>query len=152
PLLDEMSRLVELDPGVKPLSIQWMQRQRDGSNMRDHFGFADGNSNPVLNASQAGNSYSNQVHLGEILCGYPNLADETAPLGDTGNRAHAMLRDGSFMALRKLRQDVDQLEDVLSRATQPAAGTIGSGAPALTRDLLMAKMMGRWPDGHPQAG
>ena len=154
PLMTEMSRLVEVDPGIRPLSIQWMRRQRDGSsqNMKDHFGFADGNSNPVLSESQAGKSYSNQVHLGEILCGYPNLADATAPLGDTGNRAHAMLRDGSFMALRKLRQDVEQLEDVLSRATRQATETAGSGAPALTRETLMAKMMGRWPTGHPKAG
>jgi Dyp-type peroxidase family len=154
PLMTEMSRLVEVDPGIRPLSIQWMRRQRDESsqNMKDHFGFADGNSNPVLSESQAGKSYSNQVHLGEILCGYPNLADETAPLGDTGNRAHAMLRDGSFMALRKLRQDVEQLEDVLSRATRQTTETAGSGAPALTRETLMAKMMGRWPTGHLQAG
>lgn len=154
PLMAEMSRLVAVDTGVRPLSIQWMQRQRDGSseNMKDHFGFADGNSNPVLYESQAGKSYSNQVHLGEILCGYPNLADETAPLSDANNRAHTMLRDGSFMALRKLRQDVEQLEDVLSRATRQATETIGRGAPALTRETLMAKMMGRWPTGHAQAG
>ena len=154
PLMAEMSRLVEVDPGVRPLSIQWMQRQRDGSseNMKDHFGFADGSSNPVLNESQAGKSYSNQVHLGEILCGYPNLADETAPLADATNRVHAMLRDGSFMALRKLRQDVEQLDDVLSRATEQATKAAGPNAPALTRAMLMAKMMGRWPTGHPQAG
>ncbi|UPJ66098.1 hypothetical protein [Bradyrhizobium sp. 191] len=154
PLMAEMSRLVEVDPGVRPLSIQWMQRQRDGSseNMKDHFGFADGSSNPVLYESQAGKSYSNRVHLGEILCGYPNLADETAPLGDATNRAHAMLRDGSFMALRKLRQDVEQLEDVLSRATRQATEAAGPDAPALTREMLMAKMMGRWPTGHPKAG
>ncbi|MDA9496322.1 hypothetical protein XI05_02010 [Bradyrhizobium sp. CCBAU 11357] len=154
PLMAEMNRLVEVDPGVRPLSIQWMQRQRVGSseNMKDHFGFADGSSNPVLDASEAGEVYSNRVHLGEILCGYPNLADETAPLGDTTNRAHAMLRDGSFMALRKLRQDVEQFEDVLCRATRQVTETAGPDAPALTREMLMAKMMGRWPTGHPQAG
>ncbi|MEZ2143678.1 hypothetical protein AAE026_15555 [Bradyrhizobium sp. DN5] len=153
-LMAEMNRLVDVDAGVRPLSIQWMQRQRDESSgiMQDHFGFADGSSNPVLREDQAGRRYSNQVHLGEILCGYPNLADETAPLGDATNRAHAMLRDGSFMALRKLRQDVEQLEDVLSRATRQATETAGPDAPALTRETLMAKMMGRWPTGHPQAG
>jgi Dyp-type peroxidase family len=152
-LLTEMNCLVEVDPGVRPLSIQWMQRQRDTSSrkMQDHFGFADGSSNPVLRESEAGTHYSNQVHLGEILCGYPNLADETAPLSDNANRVHAMLRDGSFMALRKLRQDVEQLEDVLSRATRQATETATVDAPALTRETLMAKMMGRWPTGHPQA-
>lgn len=152
-LMAEMNRLVDVDPGVRPLSIQWMQRQRDRfDNMQDHFGFADGSSNPVLRESQAGTAYSNQVHLGEILCGYPNLADKTAPLSDETNRVHAMLRDGSFMALRKLRQDVEQLEDVLSRATRQAAEAAPADAPALTRETLMAKMMGRWPTGHPQAG
>ena len=29
PLMTEMSRLVEVDPGIRPLSIQWMRRQRD---------------------------------------------------------------------------------------------------------------------------
>lgn len=152
-LMAEMNRLVDVDPGVRPLSIQWMQRQRDRfDNMQDHFGFADGSSNPVLRESQAGTAYSNQVHLGEILCGYPNLADKTAPLSDETNRVHAMLRDGSFMALRKLRQDVEQLEDVLSRATRQAAEAAAADAPALTRETLMAKMMGRWPTGHSQAG
>ncbi|WP_225171112.1 Dyp-type peroxidase domain-containing protein [Bradyrhizobium sp. BRP19] len=153
-LMAEMNRLVGVDAGIRPLSIQWMQRQRDkrSRDMQDHFGFADGSSNPVLRECEAGTYYSNRVHLGEILCGYPNIADETAPFDNATNRAHAMLRDGSFMALRKLRQDVEQLEDVLARATRQAAETAGPDAPALTRETLMAKMMGRWPTGHPQAG
>ena len=45
--------------------------------VKEHFGFLDGTSNPVLNKSDAGRRYSNQVHLGEILCGYPNMADKS---------------------------------------------------------------------------
>ena len=152
-LMAEMTRLVDVDPGVMPLSIQWMQRQRDAAgNVQEHFGFTDGSSNPVLRQSDAGSRYSNQVHLGEILCGYPNLADETAPFGDPSNRIHAFLRDGSFLALRKLRQDVEQLEQVLRDARQATEGVAGGSAPPLTREMLLAKMMGRWPTGHPQAG
>ncbi|WP_128961062.1 hypothetical protein [Bradyrhizobium guangzhouense] len=154
-LLAEMKRLVDVDPGIRPLSIQWMQRQRDASgDVQDHFGFKDGTSNPVLNKRDAGLRYSNQVHLGEILCGYPNVADKTAPYGDTGNRAHAMLRDGSFLALRKLRQDIEELEEVLLRSTRQATDAAAAGAPAppLTRETFLAKMMGRWPTGHPKAG
>jgi Dyp-type peroxidase family len=149
----EMDRLVDVDPGVRPLSIQWMQRQRDPSGAtQDHFGFADGSSNPVLRQSQAGTRFSNQVHLGEVLCGYPNLADKTAPFGDETNRVHTMLRDGSFLAVRKLRQDVEALEETLYRATWQAADAAGPTDPVLTRETLLAKMMGRWPTGHPKAG
>jgi Dyp-type peroxidase family len=154
-LMAEMNRLVDVDPGVRPLSIQWMQRQRDPSGaVQDHFGFADGNSNPVLRTSQAGTRFSNQVHLGEVLCGYPNLADKTAPFGDETNRVHTMLRDGSFLAVRKLRQDIEALEEILYRTTRQAADAADAGAtaPALTRETLLAKMMGRWPTGHPKAG
>ncbi|MCP3369752.1 Dyp-type peroxidase [Bradyrhizobium cajani] len=153
PLLDEMKRLVRADPGVRPLSIQWMQRQCDASGaVQDHFGFRDGTSNPVLNKSDAGRLYPNQVHLGEILCGHPNLADEKGPFGDDSKRVHRLLRDGSFLALRKLRQDVEALEEVLYRTTRQATEAATPGAPALTRETLMAKMMGRWPTGHPKAG
>ncbi|WP_298881594.1 hypothetical protein [uncultured Bradyrhizobium sp.] len=154
-LLAEMKRLVGVDSGVRPLSIQWMQRQRDASgSVLDHFGFKDGTSNPVLNKRDAGLRYSNQVHLGEILCGYPNVADKTAPLSDSSNRAHVMLRDGSFMALRKLRQDIEELEEVLLRSTRQAtdAAAAGDPTPPLTRETFLAKMMGRWPTGHPKAG
>ena len=152
-LMAEMNRLVDVDPGVRPLSIQWMQRQRDPSGaVQDHFGFADGNSNPVLRQSQAGTHFSNQVHLGEILCGYPNLADKTAPFGDETNRVHTMLRDGSFLAVRKLRQDVEALEETLYHSTRQAADAAGPTDPVLTRETLLAKMMGRWPTGHPKAG
>lgn len=155
PLMAEMKRLVGADPGVRPLSIQWMQRQYDRSrNVQDHFGFADGSSNPVLHKSKAGTRYPNHVHLGEMLCGHPNLADKTAPFGDQANRVHNLLRDGSFLALRKLRQDVEALEEVLYRTTRQSADAAAAGAPApvLTRETLLAKMMGRWPTGHPQAG
>jgi Dyp-type peroxidase family len=155
PLMAEMKRLVDVDPGVRPLSIQWMQRQRSPSGaVQDHFGFTDGSSNPVLRKSEAGTRYSNQVHLGEILCAYPNVADKTGPFGDETNRAHALLRDGSFLALRKLRQDIEELEEVLYRSARQAADAAAAGAtaPILTRETLLAKMMGRWPTGHPKAG
>ena len=151
----EMDRLVDVDPGVRPLSIQWMQRLLDSSGTtQDHFGFTDGSSNPVLRRNQAGTRFPNQVHLGEVLCGYPNLADKKAPFGDETNRVHTMLRDGSFLAVRKLRQDVEALEESLYRATRQAteAADPDATAPVLTRETLLAKMMGRWPSGHPKAG
>jgi Dyp-type peroxidase family len=153
-----MKRLVASDPGVTPLSLQWMKRQRNSAgDVEEHFGFIDGTSNPELNKSKAGKRYSNHVNLGEILCGYPNLADKIgdyAKLADkTGGDAEAdfirsLLHDGSFLAIRKLRQDVEALDEALNAAQAQAA----DAGQALTREDFMAKMMGRWPGGHPKAG
>jgi len=152
-LMTEMQRLVGADPGVKALSLQWMQRQRDPSRkIHDHFGFLEGNSDPVFRKSEVGRRYPNQVHLGEILCGYPNLADSAAPFQDQDNRAHSLLCDGSFLAVRKLRQDVEALEEVLEQATRQQGTTAGASGPILTREQLLAKMMGRWPKGDLNAG
>ena len=147
-----------VDPGVTPLSLQWMRRQRNSAgDVEEHFGFIDGTSNPELSKSKAGRRYSNHVNLGEILCGYPNLADK---VGDYAKRAdqtdddvdadfiRSLLHDGSFLAMRKLRQDIEALDKALNAAQAQAA----DAGQALTREDFMAKMMGRWPGGHPKAG
>ena len=157
-LMAEMKKLVAVDPGVTPLSLQWMKRQRNSAgDVEEHFGFIDGTSDPQLSKSKAGRRYSNHVNLGEILCGYPNLADK---VGDYAKRAdqtgdnvdadfiRSLLHDGSFLAIRKLRQDVEALDKALSAAQAQAA----DAGQVLTREDFMAKMMGRWPGGHPKAG
>ena len=116
--------------------------------VKEHFGFLDGASNPVLKKSEAGARYSNQVNLGEILCGYPNMADKSGEHAEAPKLIQDLLQDGSFLAVRKLRQDVEALDAALY-AAQAQAATAGV---KLTREDLMAKMMGRWPDGHPDAG
>ena len=106
-LMAAMELLVSAHPDVKPLSLQWMQRQRNAKGeFEEHFGFVDSNSDPVLSKSKAGDCFSNQIHLGELLCGYPNLADKTSPLSEAPDRVKALLQDGSFLVIRKLRQDV----------------------------------------------
>ena len=136
--------------GVKPLSLQWMQRQRNKDrDVIEHFGFLDGTSNPVLRKDQAGRRYSNHVNLGEILCGHPNMADKSGGHAKAPKLIRDLLQDGSFLAVRKLRQDVEALETALSAAVEEAA----DAGVKLTREDLMAKMMGRWPDdGSAQAG
>jgi Dyp-type peroxidase family len=147
-LMAAMRKLVTDNPGVKPLSLQWMQRLRTGGNVKEHFGFLDGTSNPVFKKEQAGVRYPNHVNLGEVLCGYPNLADKTPMFAGAPEFIRSLLQDGSFLAVRKLRQDVDALEQALSAAQKEAA----AAGLALTREDFMAKMMGRWPSGHPKAG
>ena len=83
--MDAMQKLVASHPGVTPLSLQWMKRQRNSAgDVEEHFGFVDGTSNPELSESKAGERFSNRVNLGEILCGYPNLSDNSGGTGRAG--------------------------------------------------------------------
>jgi Dyp-type peroxidase family len=148
-LMAAMQKLVAANPGVKPLSLQWLQRPRNAADeVVDHFGFVDGISNPVFKKSEAGQRFSNHIHLGEILCGYPNLADKEGAYQQGPAYIRSLLQDGSFMALRKLRQDVEALDEALNaaEAQAKAAGHV------LTREDFMAKMIGRWPSSHPKSG
>lgn len=146
-LFAEMQRLVKAHPGVTALSLQWMTRlDREGA-VVEHFGFTDGKANPVFKKADAGRYYpENQVQLGEVLCGYPNRVDHVAAREGVAAQAQALLRDGSFLVIRKLRQDVDALETALAQAVAAPVG------PALSREALLAQMMGRWPTGHARAG
>ena len=56
-LMAAMEALVAVDPDVKPLSLQWMQRQRNrDGRFEEHFGFVDSNSDPVLKQKPGGHS------------------------------------------------------------------------------------------------
>ncbi len=80
-LMAAMQKLVDAHYGVTPLSLQWMQRYRNEKTdkFEEHFGFGDAGSDPVLTEEQAGTRFTNQVHLGELLCGYPNLSRQEKP-------------------------------------------------------------------------
>ena len=136
--------LVDRVPGAQALALQWMHRMTatvDGeARPLDHFGFVDGIADPVFHRSQAGRRYPNQVHIGELLCGYANQADrapERPPMAGV-----LPLANGSFLAVRKLRQDLARLDGILGAPS----------APPLSRRTLLAKMMGRWPVGPVAAG
>lgn len=167
-LAEYAARVKGLAAPPRPLSIQWMQRLTDGHGQtREHFGFLDSQSQPVLQASKSGAKFPNHIHLGEILLGYDNAADpapapamspELAAHMDAQacrlrNETHELLRNGSFLVIRKLRQDVGALEQALQvAARETAADPSAADALEAQRQLLLGKMMGRWPIGHPKAG
>ncbi len=129
--------------GVRVLSVQWMQRHfDDDGQVIDHFGFTDGGSDPVFDPAQQGTQYPNLVHLGEALLGYDNEADRATQASTDRDR---FLRNGSFVVVRKLRQDVAALENAVDAA-------VASDDAHLTRDIVLAKMMGRYPTGNPKSG
>ncbi|MDH4393454.1 MAG: hypothetical protein QE285_18780 [Aquabacterium sp.] len=137
-------QLLDGMPGVRPLSVQWLARVTAQGDTVDHFGFTDGQSQPTYHAPPPGQRFANQVHPGEVLVGQDNAADHATDLPENQHpEQRALLRDGSFLVLRKLRQNLG----VLRQAVDKVAGT-----PGLGRAAVLAKMMGRWPVGHALAG
>jgi len=117
------------------LSVQPMWRNHDPRTgvVREHFGFADGISQPVPDPAAVGAHYDGRAHLGDLLLGYPNTFDPAPPADD-------LLHNGSFLVIRRLRQDVAALH----AAADAARATTG-----LSRPEMLAKMMGRTLDGAP---
>jgi Dyp-type peroxidase family len=157
--LYERVKALAAEPGVRVLSVQAMLRHRapqaggGPGPAVDHFGFVDGISQPVVaepaSAATSGERLfwhrkvrrnRDRVARGEILCGYVNDAgDEPTP-----SAAAEYLDNGTFLVVRKLRQDVAALHEALDRALAASGG-------GLSRAELMAKMMGRTLDGVPLA-
>ena len=134
---------------------------------REHFGFADGMSQPVpwgdVVATPAGAPARDRWHaapIGDILMGYPNAHGEPAPgpvvkaagaPGDAGTLppggAPPGFRDlglnGSYLVMRELRQDVPAFWTSMDQASARL------GAPSVDAKWLAARVVGRTLDGDP---
>jgi len=128
---------------VRPLSVQWLARVDEQGRRLDHFGFADGQSQPVYDRASAGTIFPNQVAPGEVLVGHDNAADHAADLPENRDPAKAWLRDGSYLVVRKLSLDTASYRQAVDSAAD---------ANKLDRHLVLGKMMGRWPQGSPHPG
>jgi hypothetical protein len=132
--------------GVRLLSVQTMRRvpppQPAGAAAAGgHFGFADGLSQPVVapdgRAPATAPAGADEVPAGDLLLGHPNsLGDE--PL--TGR----LWENGSFLVVRRLRQDVAAYERALPGAVQQLAA---QGLTLSSQDVA-ALLMGRRHDGR----
>lgn len=123
------------------------------------FGFADGLSQPRP-AGLPDPPRGRSVATGEFVLGYPDghgqlterpLLDPATDAGrilprdPSGTGAADLGRNGSYLVLRQLRQDVAGFRAFLSDRTRGPDGT--EDVAAQTR--LAAKMVGRWPNGAP---
>jgi Dyp-type peroxidase family len=102
----------------------------------ENFGFHDGISQPKIEGLGARHA-SGEVKAGEFVLGYPN---EYGLLTEP-----PLLRNGSYLVLRTLRQDVDAFHAFTDTATRDATGRSDPAQAA----LLAAKIVGRWPSGAP---
>jgi Dyp-type peroxidase family len=117
------------------------------SSPREHFGFADGISQPYLPGLHAEpRRGENRIATGEILLGYRNAYDRypNSPVWDHFDLG----RNGTYLVFRKLEQDVAAFWGWISGHARRLAGG-NPGAVADLTELIGAKLMGRWPSGAP---
>jgi Dyp-type peroxidase family len=108
------------------------------------FGFRDGISQPFVEGLSKTGPPAQTVRFGEFVLGYPNEHGhytEDALL----ERAPELGRNGTYLVLRQLRQDVRGFWRFLDGVTRRPDGS--RDPPRRAR--LAAKLVGRWPGGAP---
>jgi Dyp-type peroxidase family len=137
---------------------------------REHFGFADGVSQPqpydaeavTLEGKPVPSDGANSVPLGEFLFGHLNGHREKAPGPVTpdspqsaGLPRHPQVEgfrdlglDGSYMVVRQLKQDVAAFWNSLTRGAERIRQLDPQHAGAVTADWLAERVVGRSRDGH----
>ena len=134
--LDRARGAYEKLSGVRAI---WRQDCHVLPGEREAFGFKDGISHPAIEGSgvPGSNPHERPLKPGEFVLGYP---DE---MGDTPRvpQPDVLGRNGSYIVFRKLHQRVADFRRYLQE----------SAAGPEARELLAAKMMGRWRSGAPLA-
>lgn len=112
---------------------------------KEHFGFTDGISNPHF--AGCGEDDSRMIGRGKLMRdgGWQPLATGEFILGHideaqeypSAPEPKLLARNGSFMVYRKLHQNIDAFAHYIDNLARDFDGS---------RDLLMAKLSGRWPD------
>lgn len=127
---------------------------------KEHFGFADGIGDPVFDGQyrpeemrervvgrgKRVNGTWRPIATGEFLLGHPDESQELPPAA----MPPEFSQNGTFMAFRKLHENVASFNEVLAEEGARYA-KIMSIPLNEARETLMAKMCGRWSDGVPLA-
>lgn len=127
---------------------------------KEHFGFRDGISQPVIAGSGRHGTKENTVKPGEFILGYVNEYNvyPDSPLitkeqgnmhllsADAGGSGKKDLgRNGSYLVMRQMEQDVNAFWTFMNEKTKNEDGSIN----VQESTKLAAKMVGRWPSGAP---
>jgi Dyp-type peroxidase family len=161
-LATEQRRRLE-EGGLREMGSQQTSRMRDAEGrIVEHFGFRDGVSQPRIEGFQESKhdapDHADAIKLGEFLLGYENEYAETpdspsvpAALDVEGTlppRADdagwkELGRNGSYLVLRKLQQNVEEFQRFLEAHKELAVGHTAEQK----KQWLAAKLIGRWPNG-----
>ncbi|HEV8245697.1 MAG TPA: hypothetical protein VGP93_08010 [Polyangiaceae bacterium] len=153
----------ELSAALERHGIEYMTqdcyRPDDG---REHFGFLDGLSNPVVKGGPIKpdkNPFDPAIKPGELVLGYKNAygrlpLSPRAPLKRStrdlpprcdGGKAIDLGYNGSYLVLRKLEQDVAGFWNFAEEQARKA----GVPDPQSWARFFAARLVGRWPNGTP---
>jgi len=128
----------------------------------EHFGFHDGISQPLLEGIHGAAHGDETLRAGELVLGYPDeyglyaarplvaAEDDPAaalPADPEGSPRHDLGRNGSYLVLRQLEQDVRGFWRFADAAARDGAEAADPDA----RVRLASKLVGRWPGGAPLA-
>ncbi|WP_336070583.1 cytochrome P450 [Nitratireductor rhodophyticola] len=158
--------------GVQRVAQLPLEIRREGRHAVEHFGFADGISQPIVRGTPRANGSTSSMHLiapGEFVLGYPDEngfyppsptvaeaedSEGILPALETGDEAplfgsKATMRDlgrnGSFMVIRQLEQHVSTFNAYCRHAAEALRTETGNAA--VDSKWIAAKMVGRWQDG-----
>jgi len=109
---------------------------------REHFGFMDGVSQPIVQGTHEAEIMPESIHLtalGEVLLGYPNAYGVVAPVPALA-RYGGFGINGTYLVLRQLEQNVEAFRGFFEGHAN------GDEADSWR---LAAKVIGRMPDGTP---
>jgi deferrochelatase/peroxidase EfeB len=133
--LQELAPVANGDPAITGKSL--------GSDVL-HFGFRDGISQPAINWDDLPNR-PDLVDMRHFVLGYYSESVQTYPRDGT---LADLVRDGTYGAFQWIYQNTAAFEAFLDRNTPAMAAATDSPH---ARELLAAKLMGRWRDGTPMA-
>lgn len=127
---------------------------------REHFGFKDGISQPLLPGFGQKGAKENKVADGEIVLGYKNSYKEfpESPLVPKENDPSGILpksgvdkkmldfgKNGTYMVFRQMKQNVTGFWSMIKESAQSEH----PGSEMKDFIYLASKMFGRWPNGTP---
>ncbi len=126
---------------------------------KEHFGFADGISDPVFYRQFTLETEERRVvgrgklmpdqewaplATGEFVLGHADESQEIPPAGPPAE----FTRNGTFMVYRKLHENVKSFHDYIAQKAQLFARVMDVSVDE-AKETLRAKMVGRWSNGVP---
>jgi Dyp-type peroxidase family len=140
PTRNERDGELKAEAEERGFSVKLAQRTGTLDGDKEHFGFRDGISQPSISDPKAGPWRRTRtdvpVEPGEFVLGYEDeggtLPPEPPEIG----------RNGSYLVVRKLEQDVEGFWDFIEEQADGSQDR---------REWLAAKILGRWRDGSPLA-
>ena len=154
-LLDRLREWIDqkLCAAIEVLAVEpaWSRpKQTSEPAARDHFGYADGFSQPTLLPSAGSLFWGDAVKAGEILLGRVNdRGDGPLDMPEAKPVSPPWLDDGTFLVVRKIRKFVDRFDGVVKNAAEALLAAQGATSLDQARERVRAKLMGRGSDGVP---